>query len=103
MYPELFRIGDFPITAYGLWLAGGMLIALYAASRLATRDGLPRDRIYDLGLWTLLGGLLGSKILMFFVDPNVSLFSFAATTCCRAVSTATCAAASCCWVCARLF
>jgi phosphatidylglycerol:prolipoprotein diacylglycerol transferase len=75
MYPELFRIGDFPVTSYGLWLAFGMLMALFAASRLAARDGLPRERIYDLGLWTLLGGLLGSKILMYFVDPNVYVFS----------------------------
>ena len=59
MYPELFRIGDFPITSYGIWLAAGMLLALFVASRLAARDGLPRERIYDLGLWTLLGGLLG--------------------------------------------
>ena len=75
MYPELFRIGDFPITSYGLWLAVGMLLALFAASRLAARDGLPRERIYDLGLWTLIGGLLGSKILMFFVEDNVQIFS----------------------------
>ena len=75
MYPELFRIGDFPITSYGLWLAAGMLVALIVASKLAARDGLPRERIYDLGLWTLIGGLLGSKILMFFVDDNVQIFS----------------------------
>lgn len=75
MYPELFRIGNFPITSYGIWLAAGMLLALYVASRLAARDGLPRERIYDLGLWTLLGGLLGSKLLMYIVDPNVQLFT----------------------------
>lgn len=75
MYPELFRIGDFPVTSYGLWLAVGMLVALFAASRLAARDGLPKERIYDLGLWTLIGGLLGSKILMFFVEDNVQIFS----------------------------
>ncbi|MEO8649559.1 MAG: prolipoprotein diacylglyceryl transferase [Acidobacteriota bacterium] len=75
MYPELFRIGNFPITTYGLFLAAGMLIALFAASRLAERDGLPRERIYDLGLWTLIGGLIGSKILMFFVEDNVQVFS----------------------------
>ncbi len=75
MYPELFRIGDFPVTSYGLWLAVGMLVALFAASRLAARDGLPRERIYDLGLWTLIGGLLGSKILMFFVEENVQIFT----------------------------
>ena len=75
MYPELFRIGDFPITTYGIWLAIGMLFALFVASRLGARDGLPRERIYDLGLWTLIGGLLGSKILMFFVEENVQIFT----------------------------
>lgn len=75
MYPELFRIGDFPVTSYGLWLAVGMMLALFVASRLAASDGLPRERIYDLGLWTLLGGLLGSKLLMLFVDPNAHVFT----------------------------
>lgn len=75
MYPELFRIGNFPITTYGIFLAVGMLLALYVASRLAARDGLPRERIYDLGLWTLIGGLLGSKLLMFLVEDNVQVFS----------------------------
>ncbi len=42
MYPELFRIGTFPITTYGIFLAGGMSLALYVASRLAGRDGLIR-------------------------------------------------------------
>jgi phosphatidylglycerol:prolipoprotein diacylglycerol transferase len=70
MYPELFRIGDFPINTYGLLLAVGMLLALYVAARLGARDGLPKERMYDLGLWTLIGGLLGSKILMLFVDDT---------------------------------
>lgn len=75
MYPELFRIGTFPVTTYGIFLALGMLLALFVASRLAARDGLPRERIYDLGLWTLVGGLIGSKALMFFVEDNVNVFS----------------------------
>jgi len=75
MYPELFKIGNFPINTYGVLLAAGMLLALFVASRLAARDGLPRERIYDLGLWTLIGGLLGSKILMLLVEDNVQIFS----------------------------
>ena len=75
MYPELFRIGNFPITTYGIFLAAGMLLALFVASRLAARDGLPRERIYDLGLWVLVGGLIGSKLLMFFVEPDVKVFT----------------------------
>ena len=75
MYPELFRIGTFPITTYGIFLALGMLCALFVASRLAARDGLPRERIYDLGLWTLVSALVGSKVLMLLVEDNVNVFS----------------------------
>lgn len=75
MYPELFRIGSFPVTTYGIFLALGMLLALFVASRLAARDGLPRERIYDLGLWVLVGGLVGSKVLMLLVEDNVNIFS----------------------------
>jgi len=75
MYPELFRIGSFPVNTYGVLLALGMLLALFVASKLAARDGLPRDRIYDLGLWTLIGGLVGSKILMLFTEDNVQILS----------------------------
>src|SRR6185295_6119021 len=75
MYPELFRIGTFPVTTYGIFMALGMLCALFATSRLAGRDGLPRERIYDLGLWVLVGGLVGSKLLMIMVEPGVQIFT----------------------------
>jgi prolipoprotein diacylglyceryltransferase len=72
MYPEIFRIGSFPINTYGILLAIGLLLALYTAGKLASNDGLPRERIYDLGLWTIIGGLIGSKILLFFLEDNVN-------------------------------
>lgn len=75
MYPEIFKIGNFPIHTYGVFLALGMMLGLYAAARLGSRDGLSRDRIYDLGLWTLIGALVGSKLLMFVVDDHVEIFS----------------------------
>ena len=56
-------------------LAAGLLFALVVAAKLAKNDGLPKERIYDLGLWTIIGGLLGSKLLMFFVEDNVNVFS----------------------------
>lgn len=70
MYPELFRIGDFPIHTYGILLAAALLAGLFVAARLGKRDGLPPERIYDLGLWLLIAGLLGSKILLFVVDEE---------------------------------
>ena len=70
MYPELFRIGNFPINTYGVFLAIAFLCAILITARLAARDGLPRERVYDLCLWMLLAGLVGSKILMLFVEPE---------------------------------
>jgi phosphatidylglycerol:prolipoprotein diacylglycerol transferase len=69
MFPELFRIGNFPINTYGVLLALAFLVALIVAARLAARDGLPRERIYDLGLWVLLAALIGSKVLMLWTEP----------------------------------
>jgi phosphatidylglycerol:prolipoprotein diacylglycerol transferase len=69
MYPELFRIGNFPINTYGVLLALAFLMALVVAAWLAARDGLPRERVYDLGLWMLLAALVGSKVLMLWTEP----------------------------------
>lgn len=70
MYPELFRIGSFPVNTYGVFLALAFLAAILITVKLASRDGLPRERIYDLSLWMLLAGLVGSKILMLFTEPE---------------------------------
>ncbi len=70
MYPELFRIGNFPINTYGVFLALAFLGAILVTVRLAARDGLAREKIYDLCLWMLLSGLVGSKILMLFTEPE---------------------------------
>lgn len=70
MYPELFRIGNFPINTYGVFLAIAFLCAILIAVKLAARDGLPREKIYDLSLWMLLASLVGSKVLMLFTEPE---------------------------------
>lgn len=70
MYPEIFRIGNFPINTYGVLLALAFLAALLVAARLGARDGLPRERIFDLGLWLLLAAIVGSKLLLLVVEPE---------------------------------
>ena len=70
MFPELFRIGNFPINTYGVFLALAFLCAILIAVKLAARDGLPREKIYDLSLWMLLASLIGSKVLMLFTEPE---------------------------------
>ena len=70
MYPELFRIGSFTLYTYGVFLALAFLCAIMLTVRLAARDGLPREKIYDLSLWMLLASLIGSKVLMLVVEPQ---------------------------------
>ena len=70
MYPELIRIGSFPINTYGVFLAIAFLCGILVTVKIAERDGLPRQKIYDLSLWMLLAGLVGSKILMLIVEPE---------------------------------
>src|SRR2546430_17657047 len=70
MYPELFRIGSFPINTCGVFLALAFLGAIMVTVRLGASDGLPRERIYDLCLWMLLASLIGSKVLMLFTEPE---------------------------------
>jgi phosphatidylglycerol:prolipoprotein diacylglycerol transferase len=70
MYPELFHIGSFPVNTYGLFLAIAFLCAILITVKLAQRDGLPKEKIYDLCLWMLLASLVGSKVLMLFTEPE---------------------------------
>src|SRR6266536_2992069 len=70
MYPILFHIGSFTVNTYGVFLALAFLGAIFVTVRLTERDGLPRERIYDLCLWLLLSSLVGSKLLMFFTEPE---------------------------------
>ena len=70
MYPILFRIWNFPVNTYGVFLALAFLGAIFVTVRLGMRDGLPKERIYDLCLWLLLSSLVGSKLLMLFTEPE---------------------------------
>jgi phosphatidylglycerol:prolipoprotein diacylglycerol transferase len=66
MFPELFKIPylNFTFNTYGFLLALAFIAGLYAMGRLAARDGLEKQKVYDLGLWVLAASLVGSKLLM---------------------------------------
>jgi phosphatidylglycerol:prolipoprotein diacylglycerol transferase len=70
MFPELFKIPGLgiPLATYGVLLATGFILALWVTARLAERDGLPKNRAYDLGLYILAASLVGSKLLMIITE-----------------------------------
>lgn len=70
MYPELFRIGDFPISTFGLMMAIAFLVGSWITARRMQEIGLDPDLATTLLIYVMLGGLLGSK-LYFAIDTHL--------------------------------
>lgn len=70
MFPELFKIPytNFSFNTYGFLLALAFVAGLLMMARLAARDGLDKQKVYDLGLWVLAASLIGSKALMVITE-----------------------------------
>jgi phosphatidylglycerol:prolipoprotein diacylglycerol transferase len=68
MFPKLLTIGNFVLPTYGVLVVTGMILALVAASRLAAREGLDADRIFNLGVYLALAGIIGSKLALIAQD-----------------------------------
>lgn len=68
MKPELFSIGSFTVYSYGLMMAVGIIVCVLAAEKRAPKFGLEGDRIFDLAVWGVVGGILGAKILYWIVE-----------------------------------
>ena len=70
MYPVLFRIGDFPISTFGLMMAIAFLVGSWITARRMQEVGLDPDLATTLLIYVMLGGLLGSK-LYFAIDTHL--------------------------------
>jgi phosphatidylglycerol:prolipoprotein diacylglycerol transferase len=70
MYPELFRIGDFVISTFGVMMAIAFLTGSWITARRMQEEGLDPDLAWSLLVWVMLGGIAGSK-LYFAVDVHL--------------------------------
>jgi phosphatidylglycerol:prolipoprotein diacylglycerol transferase len=70
MFPELFKIPytGFSFNTYGFLLAAAFVAGLLLMARLAARDSLDKQKVFDLGLWVLAASLIGSKALMVMAE-----------------------------------
>ena len=66
MFPILLNVGTFPIHSYGFLIAVGFLLCVWVSKREGQRLGLPAEKIVDLGFWSLLVGMIGSRVLYVF-------------------------------------
>jgi phosphatidylglycerol:prolipoprotein diacylglycerol transferase len=68
--PVLIDFGFFKLPTYGVLLAIGLGLALWTARRRAFSVDLPGDKVFDLGLWVLIWGLVGGKVLLVVTEPS---------------------------------
>src|SRR5262245_43317183 len=64
MHPILFTTPFFTIYSFGLLLAAAYLSALAWVVRDAKRAGLDPDTLSSLGIWAIVGALIGAKALL---------------------------------------
>jgi phosphatidylglycerol---prolipoprotein diacylglyceryl transferase len=82
MHPRLFTTPYFVIHTFGLFLAAAYLAALWFLMRGAKREGLNGDRTAGLGLWIIIGAIIGAKLLMImrsfpdYLENPADLLSF---------------------------
>jgi len=68
MYPVLLRFGPLTIHTYGFLLAIGFLIGMGVALMQAKKEGIPSDKILDLGFYILLAAIIGSRLFFILIN-----------------------------------
>ncbi|MBL9167955.1 MAG: prolipoprotein diacylglyceryl transferase [Verrucomicrobiales bacterium] len=63
MHKIALELGSFTIHWYGVFVGLGCLMGLWTASRRGLLDRFAPDKAYDVGLWILLGALIGARTL----------------------------------------
>src|SRR5262249_27927543 len=68
MYPRLFELGPITVYTYGVLLAAAYLLGLQMAIVRARARGLDHARVMDLGIYIIIGALVGAKLLLLVTD-----------------------------------
>lgn len=70
MYPILFKIGEFPITSFGLMMFLSFICGAWATSHLLKRYELNPELIWDMLAWIAIGGIVGARLYYLALHPH---------------------------------
>lgn len=73
MFPILFRIGQWPLYTYGLFIATGSIIGILLVEREAKKLGQDHEQIMDLCIYLLIAAIVGSRLFYIFSNPIIFL------------------------------
>jgi phosphatidylglycerol:prolipoprotein diacylglycerol transferase len=62
MHPVLLQVGNLKIYSYGVFVAVGFLAAIWVAGREIARQGIDREKFYDMGFWVVLSAIAGARL-----------------------------------------
>ena len=68
MFPRLFQIGNFYLPTYGVLVATGVLLGLWISVRNSEKQGMHGEDAWNLGIYMVLAGIIGAKILYIIND-----------------------------------
>jgi len=61
--PILFSIGSFEVRWYGVMIVVAVIAAIGISLLEARRKNFSQDAIWDIGLWMVIGGIIGARLL----------------------------------------
>jgi phosphatidylglycerol:prolipoprotein diacylglycerol transferase len=61
VHPIAFHLGPLTVHWYGILLATAFLLGLWTAARRAPRTGIAPEKISDIGLWLIIGAVIGAR------------------------------------------
>jgi len=68
LFPILLHLGRLSLPTYGFLAAAGLLAGLSVSARNARRLGLDPEQTWNLGIFAILGGIVGAKLLLMVSD-----------------------------------
>jgi phosphatidylglycerol:prolipoprotein diacylglycerol transferase len=68
MHPILFKLGLITVYSYGFMIAMGIISALLLSVYRGKKLGFDTDAIMDLGMYGVVGGFIGAKLLFWTVE-----------------------------------
>src|SRR5256885_13133809 len=68
MFPRLLDLGRISIPTYGVLSALGLILGLLICVKLAKREGIDPDRAWNLGMYSIIAAVIGSKLMLLVTD-----------------------------------
>ncbi len=68
MFPILFKIGPITLHTYGFFVALAFTVGISLAMHLGKKEGIPKENILDIGFYSLIGEIIGSRIFYVLIE-----------------------------------